>query len=354
MNRLLSAVLLAAVVLLTGCRVSMVDLNPGWGTVSGETYRIDAVFEDALNLPVHGQVKLGGTVVGEITSVVAENYHARVGMDISTDVVLRVGTTAMLRLTAPLGELYVSLSQPAGERAAKVLEDGDVLTLADTSNSANVEDTLAALSMVMTGGSIQDLKTIITELNNALEGRAEPARAVLEQVATITAALDGRAGDLERMLTGLESLTTQLAEEQGIIETSLETTTPLVRSLAGQSDKIVGLIDAVRRLSTTAERLLGRTDTAVKEQLRLAGPILDEFLAQGDQLGPLLHNLGRFSKELNRLIKGDYLSLDIIVAYLQEGIPGINEPLPQLPGIGTVPMLPDLLPGLLPRGEEPE
>lgn len=338
------AVLLLAA--LTGCRVSMVDLNPGWGTVSGDTYRIDAVFDDALNLPVHGQVKLAGTVVGEVAKVTTQDYHAVVEMRITKDIVLYEGTTATLRLTAPLGELYVALYPPASQAASRKLEDGALLGLDRTTNSANVEDTLAALSLVMTGGGIQDIKTIIGELNNALEDRTKPTRAVLAQVSTMVTMLDRRGADLDSLLVGLDSLSSKLVAQNATISRSLETTAPLVTSIAEQRHHLVALIRAVDRLSVVSNRVISATRDGIVSELQQASPVLDELLAQEHQLGPMLRDLSRFSRELAGTIRGDYISLDINGEYLQEGIPGLNEPLPELPGgIGSLPMLSGLLGG---------
>ena len=51
------------------------------------------------------------------------------------------------------------------------LGDGDTITLDRTGRNPEVEEVLGALSLVLNGGGVAQLKTIASELNNALEGR---------------------------------------------------------------------------------------------------------------------------------------------------------------------------------------
>ena len=53
---------------------------------------------------------------------------------------------------------------------------------------------LGALSLLLNGGGVAQLKTIASELNKALEGREDSARSVLDQIETFTGQLDEQQG----------------------------------------------------------------------------------------------------------------------------------------------------------------
>ncbi len=62
---------------------------------------------------------------------------------------------------------------------------------------------LGALSMVLSGGGIGQLKTISVELNNMLNGRTDQARHLLGNLDRLIGALDEQKGDI---ITAMESI----------------------------------------------------------------------------------------------------------------------------------------------------
>ncbi len=96
---------------------------PGSG-VSGDTYTLTAVFDEALNLAQGAPVKVNGVPVGRVQTVTAKDFKAQVTMDLKASTELRQGSEARLRYDTPLGELFVQIT-PA--RKGTVLEDGDTL-----------------------------------------------------------------------------------------------------------------------------------------------------------------------------------------------------------------------------------
>ena len=72
-------------------------------------------------------------------------------------------------------------SPPAGTASAKRLSDGDFIPLSRTSRNPEVEEVLGALSMLLSGGGIGQLKTISHELNKMMNGRQDQARHAARQ-----------------------------------------------------------------------------------------------------------------------------------------------------------------------------
>jgi phospholipid/cholesterol/gamma-HCH transport system substrate-binding protein len=80
-TRVLAVAVLVAGALLSGCGFGLEKLPAPSGT-QGATYRITALFGEVQNLTLGAKVKLGGVVVGEVTSIGTADYQASVGMKI--------------------------------------------------------------------------------------------------------------------------------------------------------------------------------------------------------------------------------------------------------------------------------
>ena len=106
-------------------------------------------------------------------------------MQLPNDIDLPDNAVAEIRQTSLLGEKFVSLSPPETDPSPAPLSDGDVIELADTGRNPEVEEVLGALSLVLNGGGVAQLKTIASELNQALEGREDAAKSVFRQTRTL-------------------------------------------------------------------------------------------------------------------------------------------------------------------------
>ncbi|WP_163570255.1 MlaD family protein [Fodinicola feengrottensis] len=127
------ALLAVAAVLLSGCGLSFQNLPIGRGG-EGPSYDLTAIFTDAAQLPLGGQVRIGQAVVGRVTSLQARKFQAVVHMRIDVGTQLPVGTTARLELTSVLGEEYVLLVPP--DKADRgFLANAAVIGLADTARA---------------------------------------------------------------------------------------------------------------------------------------------------------------------------------------------------------------------------
>ena len=65
---------------------------------------------------------------------------------------------------------------------------------------------LGALSLILNGGGVAQLKTITQELNRALEGREDSARSVLRQLRVFMGELDDNKGEIIDAIEALNRL----------------------------------------------------------------------------------------------------------------------------------------------------
>jgi virulence factor Mce-like protein len=300
--RRVAAAILSALAL-TGCGVTAADLPLPGGGVDGPTYRLTAVFSDALNLPDKAHVKLDGVDVGVVEDISAKEFTARVTMAVQQKVVLPKGTTAELRQATPLGDVFVALHVP--KQAAEPLRQGDTIPISATSAAASVEDTLAALSALVNGGGLGQLKTIIREVNTALDGRGAQTAHLINELTTTLSALNQRTNDIDRILTSAVSLTDTAKQRQGTIDAAFAELAPAIKVLSGQTDRLTKVLTEVSQVSDLGNKVINQTEPQIRSLLRDLGPVLDGFNGLRSSLGPTLANMIQVSQLLATATEGE-------------------------------------------------
>ncbi|MDP3894497.1 MlaD family protein, partial [Nocardioides sp.] len=174
--------LLVSAVLLTGCGFDVYKMPlPGGADTGKDPMTITVQFVDVLDLVPQSSVKVNDVAVGKVSDVRLDGYVAEVDVKIRRDVALPDNAIAEIRQTSLLGEKFVSLGAP-DQPSSTPLEDGATIPLERSGRNPEVEEVLGALSLLLNGGGVAQLKTIAAELNLALEGREGSAKSVLTQI----------------------------------------------------------------------------------------------------------------------------------------------------------------------------
>src|SRR3546814_12520407 len=87
-----------------------------------------------------------------------------------------------------------------------MLGNGDAVALAPGNRNPEVEEVLGALSLVLNGGGVAQLKTISSELNDALTGKEGNVKSVLPQLDDFMSELDVNRGDIIKAIESLNKL----------------------------------------------------------------------------------------------------------------------------------------------------
>ena len=310
-HAVIAAVLSATAPLATGCGFSLHQL-PSTGGVSGATYRLTAHFDDVADLNVGAKVKLQGVVIGQVEAITTKNYDAAVAIDVSRKFALPADSTFEIRFTTPLGEDYIAVTAPrtaAGPR----LGDGDTVSAKHTTEAPTIEDTFAALSLLLNGGGLDKLQVIVRELSTGLHGHVGAARDTLVQLRKVVGDLDTHKGDIDHLLTGMDQLAAQLDQRSGLITTALEQFPQTIDLLAQDTGRIRSLLGKVGQLGDTVKGLLDRGQRALLDDLDGLRPTLDALAASRDSLIPTFNSLVKFGNLFDRATPGDYLNLYITV-----------------------------------------
>ncbi|QIP88408.1 MCE family protein [Streptomyces sp. Tu 2975] len=344
-------------VLLTGCDWGgLYDVNlPGGAAADGNAYHVTADFRDVLDLVPQSAVKVDNVTVGAVEKVELVGWHARVRLRIADDVKLPGNAVAELRQTSMLGEKYVALSPPVGIEASGRLIDGARIPLSRTGRNPEIEEVLSALSALLNGGGVAQLKTITVELNKALEGRENRVKELLGELDTFIGGLDKQRKEIVRALKGIDRLAKRLAAEKKTIAQAVDTVPGALKVLADQRSNLTAMLTSLSELGKTGTKVINTSRADTVADLKSLQPILQQLNKAGSDLPDSLELLTTypFPRNVTGAIKGDYVNLKItadldlasVYGNLAEEPPG---PGPKDPGLPAVPGTPDLpeVPGL--------
>lgn len=360
-RRKAGAVAWAAVgsLLLSGCQFNgWYDVQlPGGAAADGHAYHVTVEFRDVLDLVPQSAVKVNNVTVGAVEKVELEGWHARVRLRIADDVKLPGNALAGLRQTSILGEKYVSLSAPPGRAAVGRLRDGDRIPLSRSGRNPEIEEVLSALSALLNGGGVAQLKTITVELNKALDGRENRVRSLLKELNTFIGGLDDQRHDIVRALKAVDRLAGRLGKEKKTIARAVDTMPPALKVLADQRRDLTKMLTALSKLGKTGTKVVNASHDDTVANLKQLRPILQQLNKAGDDLPNSLELLTTypFPRNVVGAVKGDYVNLKItadldltdIYGNVTDGSgkPGkghVDPKDPKAPGLPGLPDLPDV------------
>ena len=346
-----------AVMFLSACDASVYSLPlPGGPDVGDDPMTVKVEFADVLDLVPQSTVKVNDVSVGKVTAIDLQGYQALVTMELRRDVDLPGNAVAELRQTSLLGEKFVQLSAPAEGAIADRLEDGEVIPIERAGRNPEVEEVLGALSLLLNGGGVAQLKTITQELNLALEGREDSARSVLRNLRTFTGQLDDNKADIVDAIESLNRLAIAAEKQLPTIDKALEELPSALDSINRQRDDLVEMLAALNDLSDVAVDVIAESKDATITSLKRLNPVLTQLAASGDDFTNAFHVfltypfvdevVGRDPQVARNLHMGDYtnlsITLDVDLTSIPTTIPTTLPteaciPLSQLPQDGPLP-----------------
>ncbi|MFB7918798.1 MCE family protein [Streptomyces sp. NPDC056061] len=324
---------------------------PGGADLGDHPYEITADFGDVLSLAPQSSVKVNDVAVGRVTRITLapDSWQARVTMKVDGDVDLPANAYAHLEQSSLLGEKYIQLSPPARGTARGTLADGDRIPLTRTNRNPEVEEVFGALSMLLNGGGINQLKTITTELNKAMAGNEPEIRSMLGRVDTLVTDLDGHRKDITEALDGVNRLSATLASRKQQVGKVLTDLSPGMKVLEKQRGSLLTMLRALDTLSTVAVDTIDRSKADTIADLKAIAPTLKALADSGNDLPDSLQVLLTypFTDEVLRGVKGDYLNvyLDMTAAPGTQIIPAFDPDATTAPASRAV-SVPSADPGL--------
>ena len=340
---------LAMATTLTACE-GVYDLPlPGGAAGGDDVYRVTIEFADVLDLVPQSAVKVNDATVGAVEDVSLDGWHADVRVRLLDSVRLPDNAVAELRQTSLLGEKFVSLGPPPGGAQVGRLKDGDTIPLERSGRNPEVEEVFAALSLVLNGGGVAQLKTINVELTKAMRGHESDIKGALKQLDTFIGGLDEHKQEIVRALDGLDRLSARLEAQKQDIAVALEDLGPGLKVLADQRRQLTNMLTALSDLGRVGTRVIKASKADTVANLQALDPILTRLSEAGDNLPGALEMLVTypFPQAATGAVKGDFTNLRI-TADLDLRTVLANLGGPRLPDLPPVPVPPTSVPTGLP------
>ena len=279
-----------------GCGLSLQQL-PKPGGVSGPSYTLHAVFANVLNLPIQARVLIGSDQVGDVSDIGTKDFKADLALTIRAGIHIPRGTTAQILFVDPLGDEFIQLHPPAGKGSGPYLANGDTLGESETDSAPSIPDTLAALGTLLNGGGLNQLQTIITQLNDALGGHQSQIRTILGDLAYTVTTLNDNKASVDNALSGLAALSVQLGKGDAAIANGIDTIGPAVAVLNSENSDFNQLLTSTTQLADVASNIVDTSSSNIVGTIRQFGQVINQMVAVEGQLGPTLADPDPFERE---------------------------------------------------------
>ena len=310
---------LSCVLVLSGCSVYDAPL-PGGADTGDNPMTVKVMFRDVLDLVPQSTVKVNDVTVGKVTAVDLKGYVAQVTVQVPGDIDLPDNARAQIRQTSLLGEKFVELSPPQEPGSGK-LSNNDVIGLDRTGRNPEVEEVFGALSLLLNGGGVGQLKTIVSELNNTFEGREDEVKSVLTQIRSFMGQLDENKASIVAAIENTNRLAGEIQKQDGAIKGALDDLPDALRSVDRQRADLVKLLQALDRLSGVGVRVIKASKESTINTLRDLGPVLEGFAKAGQNFPKSFQvfltypfvdaAVGRDPQVARNLHMGDYTNLSV-------------------------------------------
>lgn len=339
----------ATVACTSGCGLDSLPL-PGGADVGDNSYAVTIQFRDVLDLVPQSAVKVDDVTVGKVEDISLDGWTADVKVRLNGKVDLPQNALATIRQTSLLGEKFVSLSPPTDEAATGELADGDTIPLTRSGRNPEVEEVLGALSLLLNGGGVAQLKTISRELGDALGGNETEVRGVVHQLDTFMGQLDDNKAAIVAAIDSLNELSKTARDQEQSIVNTVDDLPAALKLLDEQRGGLVRMLHGLDRLSPVAVRVIKSSKAATLADLRALNPILSKLAEAGDAVPKSFQLLltypfvdaavGMTPEEAAAFKQGDYTNLAVTLDLDLGDLPNVG--LPDLPNIPNLPSVPDL------------
>jgi phospholipid/cholesterol/gamma-HCH transport system substrate-binding protein len=352
------AVALGAVALvLSSCGswkgIANVPLPGGPGTGDNKM-TIYVQMPDTLALNVNSRVRVADVYVGRVRAIELKNWVATLTLDLQPDVKLPENTLAKIGQTSLLGSQHVQLDPPP-DPSSQLLKNGDTIPLQNSSAFPTTERTLASIATILSGGGVQNLEVIQTEINNVLTGRADQIREFLNRLDTFTDELNQQRQDITRAIDSTNRLLSIVAQRNDTLDRVLTEFPPLIKHFADTRDLFADAVVALGRISVAADNALAPASDNLNTNLaNLQRPLKQLGRASPYLIGALkLMLTAPFSIEnVPKVVRGDYLNVSLMVDLTLSaidnsilsgtGVSGMLRALEQAWGRDPATMMPDV------------
>lgn len=263
-----------------------------------------ARFVDASGLVPRNDVRINDVIVGRITGISLDGLEAVVAFETDTDVIIPDQTTAQIRQTSLLGEYYLDL-RPAGTGG---LEAGSTIPTERTGRGTELEHVVALGGELTAQVNVDNLNRLVGSFEEATGGDPERLGRFLDSSAAAVGTLADLSPRLTAAIDSIDALAAELAPSTDELAGSIDRFAAGAEALAASNDQIPNLVTGLNQLTGELQGLLQRNQERIVASAAQFRPILDEVVANLDDLHAVVTGLDGFNRGWACAADGNYLN----------------------------------------------
>jgi len=243
------------------------------------------------------------------------DWHADVEVSVKPGIAIPANVVATVGQTSLLGSMHLALNPPLGQAPTGRLQPGATLGLNKSSTYPSTEQTLSALSIVINGGGVGQLGTIVKELDAALNGREGQIRDLLARLNDFVGILATQRDSINATVVSLNRLAGTFAGQRDVLTRALNRIPPALEVLVRERPKLTSALVKLGSFSNLAAGLVNDTKVDLVRNLRNLEPTLRALADVGPKLDTAVSYFTAFpygQNFIDRGIRGDYLNQYII------------------------------------------
>ena len=263
---------------------------------------VEAVFSApgvGQQLPIGGDVKIRGVLVGNIAEIRYEDGNAVVELRLNDGLELPADTAAEIRSKTIFGQKWVELLPPDVPSAEGILAAGSVIPDERTTEPLELERALQLGHNLLSEIPLEDLSTIFDSLARGFTGQEEDARRAIDRGLVALRAVNSREGDLDLALRQLAEFSEWLDQNDESLVSFMQSIDSANRALVGAAPELRSNLQSVPsfldRFAAFQERTERDLGTLVEEGARVA----EALAARSDRLVDLVVQLEAFLTVFN-------------------------------------------------------
>lgn len=264
----------------------------------------EARFVDASGLVARNDVRINDVIVGRVTGVSLDGLEAIVSFETDTDVVLPEETAAEIRQTSLLGEYFVEL-QPAG---AGAIEPGGSIPASRTGRGTELESVVALGGELTAQLNVDNINRLVGSFDEATGGDPQRLGRFLDSSAAAIGALDDLSPRFTAAIDSIDTLAAELAPSTDSLVDSIDRFADGAEALQASNDQIPTLVTSLNQLTGELESLLQRNSDRLVSASAQFRPLLDEVVANLDDLHSVVTGLEGFNRGWACASDGNYLN----------------------------------------------
>jgi phospholipid/cholesterol/gamma-HCH transport system substrate-binding protein len=272
------------------------------------SYGLSATFSNVSGLGAGDPVRLAGVPVGKVTSVRLVLGTADVHMRVNDSVKVPVDSSVAVRWRNLIGQRYLAI---VPGQSPQMLNRGAVIT--KTTAVVDLGSLVNRLGSLIGEISPQQLNTIFTTLDQALNGNVGNTETLVSDLNDLLGTLASRNQTLSQLLTDYKTITGTLATRDKEIEAMVDNLALLSGAFADNTQLVGSAVDQLSGLSTGLDQLLTTSGAHVSGVVNNLAVLTGVLRARINDLQDTLHNLPTALQALFSVsAQGEFVAVDAI------------------------------------------